>query len=46
MKNKKIWLKQLLMSAATTISMFAIFMSKMPCEGKFYQPEVPEQLRK
>lgn len=46
MKNKKNWLKQLLLSAATAISMFAVLVSQLPCNGRYYQPEVPEQLHK
>lgn len=43
--KKNIW-NRVLMSLASVISVFALVASVAPCKGSFYQPEVPEQLRK
>ncbi|WP_442872111.1 cyclic lactone autoinducer peptide [Agathobaculum sp. NTUH-O15-33] len=46
MKTKFSWLKGLMASAACIVSAVAVLTSQTPCLGQYYQPEVPEKLRK
>ncbi len=44
--KKNTWWTKLVAQAATAVAAVALVMSQIPCAGKYYQPVVPQKLRK